>query len=434
MKRLLYKDLLNWKKNKMRKPLLLQGARQVGKTYLVKQFADSQYGNLILLNFEQNPKLSLIFSDDLSPFQIIKNIELYFGRKITHKNTLLFFDEIQLCPNALTSLKYFHENAPEYHIIAAGSLLGVSVEKQSSFPVGKVNFLTMYPMTFIEYLMAVKDDLLVEKLFNNNKALSEILHDKLIKLLKQYFFLGGMPEVLQTYLNTKNFLDARQVQTEIIESYQKDFSKHTTKDMAIKISQIWKSIPYQLARENKKFKYKAVDKKARSSSYEQGIEWLEQAGLIHLVYNIKKPKLPLTGYKNAAKFKIYLLDVGLLGAFLNLESKTILSPNALFTQYNGVFTENFVATDLITGHYAPLFYWTSKSDAEIDFIIQYKNQIIPIEVKSGLNRRAKSLKIYLEKHHPKYAVRSSLHNFNRNKNLYDLPLYSISLLSNFLKQ
>ena len=425
MKRTLYKNLLNWKNSNKRKPLLLQGARQVGKTYLVNEFAQREYSNYVYLNFEQNSDLKTLFTDNLAPDNIINNISLYIGRKIFSTDTLIFFDEIQTVPKAITSLKYFYEQAPEYHIISAGSLLGVSVGKQSSFPVGKVNFMTLYPMSFFEYLNAFGEELLAKNLINIKKPepLPDILHKKMLKHLKMYLYLGGMPEVLQTYLNEKDIAFARKIQNEILEAYQRDFSKYTDKSQAIKTSELWQSIPYQLSKENKKFKYGDVRKKARASTFEQTIEWLRKAGLIHLAYNISVSKIPLSGYADYSKFKIYLHDTGLLGAMLNLSSDIIIEPNELFSEYNGSFIENFVANELVANGNKELFYWTSRSDAEVDFVLQLQNEIYPIEVKSGTSRNLKSLRSYAEKYNPKLIYRISPRNFMQSENFINIPLY-----------
>ncbi|VAX23285.1 Predicted ATPase (AAA+ superfamily), partial [hydrothermal vent metagenome] len=344
MKRALYKELLHWKNNSNRKPLLLQGSRQVGKTYLINKFAEGEYSNYIYLNFEQNPDLRTLFLGDLSPQNIVNNISLYISKKIVSSNTLIFFDEIQAAPEAITSLKYFYEQAPEYHIVSAGSLLGVSVGKKSSFPVGKVNFMTLYPMSFTEYLIAFGEELLIERLMEIKviEPLPEVIHEKLLNYLKIYLYLGGMPEVLQSYLENKDVALARKIQNEILEAYSRDFSKYTDKSQAIKTSELWNSIPYQLAKENKKFKYSNVRKNARASLFEQTIEWLKKAGLINAAYNISVPKLPLAGYADRTKFKIYLLDTGLLGAMLDLTSDVIIKGSKLFSEYNGAFIENFI--------------------------------------------------------------------------------------------
>ncbi len=434
MKRTLYKDLLHWKENKDRKPLLLQGARQVGKTYLIDEFAKCEYSDYIYLNFEQNPDLRTLFLGDLSPQNIINNISLYIGKKINFSDTLIFFDEIQIAPEAITSLKYFYEQAPEHHIISAGSLLGVSVGKESSFPVGKVNFMTLYPMSFKEYLIAFGEKLLVERLteIKSIEPLPEVIHEKLLNYLKMYLYLGGMPEVLQNYLDNKDVVLARKIQNDILEAYSRDFSKYTDRSQAIKTSELWNSIPYQLAKENKKFKYSDVRKNARASLFEQTIEWLKKAGLINAAYNISVPKLPLAGYADRTKFKIYLLDTGLLGAMLGLTSDVIIKGSKLFSEYNGAFIENFIANELKVSGNKELFYWTSKSDAEVDFIVQLENEIYPIEVKSGTNRTLKSLRSYAEKYNPKIICRVSPRNFIRDNEFINIPLYAAFNLKNLI--
>ncbi len=431
MKRTLYKRLLLWKNSRNRKPLLLQGARQVGKTYLVDEFGHNEYSNFIYLNFEQDPDLKTLFTGSLNPQNIIKNISLYIGQKITSNDTLIFFDEIQVVQEVLTSLKYFYEQAQDYHIISAGSLLGVSVGKQSSFPVGKVNFMTMYPMNFTEYLRAFGEELLAEKLMNTKtvEALPEILHEKLLNQLKMYLYLGGMPEVLQDYLDNEDIASVREIQNEILKAFQRDFSKYTEKSQAIITSELWQSIPYQLAKENKKFKYSNVRKRARAATFEQTIEWLKNAGLIHIVYQINAPKLPLSGYADYSKFKVYLLDTGLLGAMLNLSSDIIRKPTELFSEYNGAFIENFVAMEFVASEISDLFYWTSKSDAEVDFVIQSGNQIYPIEVKSGLSRNLKSIRSYAQKYKPEYIFRISSRNFIQDNDFINIPLYVAFLMA-----
>lgn len=430
MKRNLYKDLLAWKSNNNRKPLLLQGARQVGKTYLINEFGKNEYSDYIYFNFEQDPGLKTLFTTKLDPQNIINNLGLYIGRKINTSETLIFFDEIQAIPEALTSLKYFYEQTPEFHIIAAGSLLGVSVGKQSSFPVGKVNFMTLYPMSFMEYLIAFGEEMIVNELTNKQtiEPLPEILHEKLVSHLKIYLYLGGMPEVLQSYLEQNDIALARNIQNDILEAYQRDFSKYTDKTQAIKTSELWNSIPYQLAKENKKFKYSDVRKNARTSMFEQTIEWLKKAGLVNIAYNIRSPKIPLTGYADYSKFKIYLLDTGLLGAMLKLSSDIIIEPNKLFLEYNGAFIENFAASELASSENNELFYWTSKSAAEVDFILPFKNEIYPLEVKSGTSRNLKSLRSYEEKYKPKLIIRTSDRNFIRSENFINIPLYILFLI------
>jgi len=436
MKRALYQELLKWKSSKRRKPLLLQGARQVGKTWLINNFGKGEYDNYVYLNFEQIPDLRTLFTGSLSPNQIIENISLFLGRKIVADNTLICFDEIQSAPEAITSLKYFYEQAQEFHLIAAGSLLGVRVGKKNSFPVGKVNFMTLYPLSFEEYLDAIGESLLIKELKQIViiEPLPELLHEKLLGHLRMYLFLGGMPEVLQDYIDNKDIESVREIQNEILEAYLRDFSKYAEPKQAIKTSELWKSVPYQLARENKKFKYSDVQKKARASTFELTIEWLRNAGLIHLVNNIRSPKLPLSGYADFSKFKIYMMDTGLLGAMLNVASYIVIKPNELFKQYNGAFIENFVNNELINLGFKNLFYWTSRSDAEVDFIIQYMHDIFPVEVKSGMNRNTKSLRSYAEKHHPKFIFRLSPRNFIQSEDFINVPLYGVCALKSIFEK
>ena len=432
MKRILYQQLLTWKSQANRKPLLLQGARQVGKTYLLKEFAGKEYQDCAYFNFEQTPELSSLFESSLNPGILIEALGAFIGRKIEPGSTLIFFDEIQAFPRALTSLKYFCEEAPEYHIAAAGSLLGVSVGKTSSFPVGKVTFMTLYPMNFFEYLTALGEHMLL-KLLEEKKLtepLPEIFHDKLNRLFKYYLYIGGMPEAVQNYINNKDIEQVRRIQKDILGAYERDFSKYSTPDEAIRVSEIWRSIPVQLARENKKFKYSDVIKGGRAARLETAIEWLRKAGLIYLVYNIKTPKVPLSGYTDRSKFKIYLLDSGLLGAMLEVESQAIILGDKLFSEYNGAFIENYVAEELLAHvDTESIYYWTSASEAEVDFVLSKAGNIFPLEVKSGLSGKAKSLRVYAGKYHPLNVFRTSPRNFTENGDLINIPLYAVSLLS-----
>ncbi len=436
MKRSLYDKLLEWKKDKKRKPLLLQGARQVGKTFLINEFGRKEYEKYIYLNFEQNSELATLFQNNLDPKVILNNISLYIGEKIISKDTLIFFDEIQIAPEVLTSLKYFYEQASEYHIIAAGSLLGVSIGKTGSFPVGKVNFMTLYPMSFFEYLTAKGEYLLVEQMIVSKEVepIPTIIHEKLLSFLKMYLYLGGMPEVLQDYLDNDDIVSVRKIQNEILEAYKRDFSKYTDKTQAIRTSELWNSIPYQLAKENKKFKFGDVIKNARASTFENTIEWLKAAGLINIVNNVSTAKLPLAGYSNKSKFKIYSMDSGLLGAMLDISSDIIIKPTALFSEYNGAFIENFVAMELKNLElYKDLYYWSSNSDAEVDFILQNNDKIYPLEVKSGLNRNIKSLRSYANKFKPNIIFRTSPRNFTKDNDFINIPLYVICTIGNYIE-
>ena len=434
MKRTLYTELLKWKDSSNRKPLILQGARQVGKTYLVSEFAENEYRDFIYLNFEEDPELIDLFSGSLNVDNIIQNISLYFGRKIVSENTLIFFDEIQNAPSALTSLKYIYEQAPEFNIIAAGSLLGVSVGKPTSFPVGKVNFLRLYPMSFYEFLIALGEELLAEMLVSITEpfTLQDVIHNKFLKYFKLYLYIGGMPEAISSYAVDKDIAKVREVQMDLLDSYERDFSKYADKKQAIKTKEVWSSIPYQLAKEKKKFKYSNVKAKARAAQYEQTIEWLKGAGVINVCYNISVPKLPLPGYADRTKFKIYLFDTGLLGAMLDLTSAMIIEPEAIFKDYNGAFIENFVAQELIAGGEKELFYWTSKSDAEIDFIIENDGNVYPLEVKSGTNLNLKSLKSYSDKFKPELKFRASPRNFIRSGDFVNVPLYAVSVIKGLI--
>jgi uncharacterized protein len=436
MERSAYNKLDDWKKSTNRKPLIVQGARQVGKTYLIKAFGKKEYSNFISLNFEQDKKLYSLFEKSLSPETIIDNISLYLGKQIIPEDTLLFFDEIQAAPAALTSLKYFYEEAPEFHIIAAGSLLGVSVGKENSFPVGKVNFMYLYPMSFMEYLKASGEELLAEKLGHIKSAnpLPEIVHSKLTDLFKMYLYLGGMPEVVGSYLENKNIETVRVLQKEILQAYERDFSKYTTKSQAIKTMEFWNAIPGQLAKENKKFKYAEIRKGARSAIYEQTAEWLRGAGLINMVYNLETPKKPLSAYTDYSKFKVYLHDVGLLGAMLNITSDLIIEPDQLFKEFKGAFIENFVAQELMFYGQEKQYYWTSRGEAEVDFIIESNKGIYPVEVKSGTNRNLKSLRSYSNKYQPARVFRLSPRNLIQSEDFVNIPLYAINVLMNIVRK
>jgi len=436
MKRHLYEALIAWKNSSRRKPLLVQGARQVGKTYLLKEFGHQEYKNLAYFNFEQEPDLEQIFNQSMNVSYLISNLSAFFGHQISPQDTLIFFDEIQASPKAVTSLKYFCEDAKQFQVVAAGSLLGVSITRNTSFPVGKVNFLMLYPMNFIEYLEATGEKMLVKAITekHNFEPLPDFLHNRLLHFYKFYLYLGGMPEVVQHYLNDQDVSIVRDIQKEILLAYERDFSKYTTKTEAIRISEIWQSIPMQLAKENKKFKYSDVAKGSRASRFESSIEWLRKTGLINPTYHIKVPKFPMSAYSEQDKFKIYLLDTGLLGAMLDLDSQTIAFPTKLFDEFKGAFVENFVANELTSGDFNKLFYWTSKHSAEIDFLVEINQRIYPLEVKSGLSRKGKSLQIYNEKYKPEKIVRISPRNFTQDQNFINVPLYATSQIAHYMRK
>lgn len=427
MKRDIEKKLYDWKNSARRKPLILQGARQVGKTYTLKKFGKSAYEETYYFNFEEDPGLDQIFQENLNPERIIKLLSLYSKRNIKSENTLIIFDEIQESNRALNSLKYFCENAPEYHIAAAGSLLGVLLSGPRSFPVGKVNLLKLHPLTFLEFLDSIGENNLRELIetWKSFKKIPDIFHNQLIRFLKLYYFIGGMPETVSVYIQTNNEQSSRKIQSEIINTYVLDFAKHAPASDIPKLLKIWASIPGQLAKENKKFIFSAISKSARAKGYEDALNWLENSGLIYKSYQVSSPRFPLNGYANKDAFKIFILDVGLLGALSGLSSNILVKGNSLFTEFNGSFVENYIAQSLTAYKEAKLYYWTSPGIAEVDFLYQGKNHILPLEVKAGINPKSKSLSVYNEKYSPPILSRSTLLNFTSDGKICNYPLYAI---------
>ncbi len=429
MKRYAINELLKWKEKKTRKPLLIQGARQVGKTWLMKEFGKTHYKQVAYLSFNDNDKARDVFTGAYNIQHIISSLELLTDTKILPNETLIILDEIQECDRALNALKFFKENAPEYHIIAAGSLLGVALKhKNISFPVGQVEFLELHPLSFLEFLQALDEDKLVDLLTAEklNFKLIDLVHDKLIALLKQYFIIGGMPEAVSTYLESKDYNQVRKVQKQILTGYQNDFSKYIGASYIPRINAVWNSIPHQLAKENKKFAYNKVAKGARAREYEEAIEWLILCGLVHRVHKISKPNLPLSSYAESSAFKLYLLDCGLLSTRALLEPEVIIEGNDIFTEFKGSLTEQYVLQELKNIEDLPLAYWaTDTGSAELDFVFQHKGQIIPLEVKATINLKARSLASYREKYSQKLAVRTSLANYKEENQLFDIPLYLI---------
>lgn len=428
MKRDIYKLLEDWKQSPRRKPLILNGARQVGKTYSLKHFGKTSYEKTVYLNFEKDEKLCQYFEDTLEPKQLIKIISIHTEEEINPKNTLLIFDEIQNCPKALNSLKYFCEEANEYHVVAAGSLLGVKTAGGKGFPVGKVNFLHLSPLTFFEFLSALGQEKIRQFLedYNTYEPIPNSIHEKLIQLLKFYFFIGGMPEAVAEYAKTENLDVVREIQFEILSAYEKDFSKHAPPHEIMKITTVWKQVHRQLAKENKKFIFAAIRKSARGRDYEEAIQWLSDAGLIHKSYLVESPKFPLSAYADNNIFKIFLLDVGLLGAQSNLSPHVIIDGDLLFTEFKGSLTENYVAQELTATKHKEPYYWTSEGTAEIDFLLEEDHAIYPLEVKSGESQKKKSLLIYNQKYDPSKLIRTSTMNLKHNGNIYNYPLYLIS--------
>lgn len=438
MRREAIEKLKKWKTNPRRKPLLLLGARQVGKTWLMQEFGKSHYEQVAYIRLDKDEEMKQRF--DKSGYDIkrlLHDMEVRVGFSISPENTLIILDEIQECPQALTSLKYFCEEAREYHIMAAGSLLGVTQHSGTGFPVGKVNMLHLYPMSFTEFLDASGQEMLCQELRKRNWDIINTFSETLADLLRLYYYIGGMPEVVSTYLETKDLAAVREVQHEILSSYRNDFSKHIPATLAAKVSMLWESVPAQLAKENKRFIYKEVHKNMRAKDLEDALDWLIRAGLIYRVNRITKPALPLNPYEEGA-FKLYFLDVGLLAAKTRLEASVILHGNRIFQEFKGALAEQYVQQELRAECAMEPYYWLSESTrTEIDFLIEQRMSIIPVEVKAETNLQAKSLKSYCTKYSPPVAVRTSMHTFYKQKignedsstTLIELPLYAVCCMT-----
>jgi len=433
MKREAINQLIEWKNSKRRKPLILQGARQVGKTWLMQEFGKTHYKKTAYVTFDRNENLQKAFTDYTNVKELLTKIEIEAQTKVTADDTLIIFDEIQECPDAITSLKYFQEKMPELHIIVAGSLLGLSHHNGTGFPVGKVNFMTLYPMSFKEFLNANGEELLVEAINENKFDTISTFSSKLINYLRYYYFVGGMPEVVQAFVENRDFNEVRKIQEEIISSYNSDFSKHTDSNTAERIKMVWDSISSQLAKENKKFIYNAIKNGARAKEFEIALAWLRDSGLVYKVTRISKPNLPIKSYEDINVFKLYVLDVGILCALSKLPAKAILEDNRIFTEFKGSLTEQYVLQQLKI-HLSDIHYWTSKSYvAEVDFVTQIEDNVVPIEVKATTNLKAKSLQQYIKDYSPQKAIRTSLSDYKINENgLYDIPLYVIENISTHL--
>ena len=427
MKRTLYSALINWKKAPNRKPLILQGARQVGKTWLMKEFGKNEFEQVVYLNFESNERLKSMFMADFDIKRIISIIEIEVNHKIQSDKTLLIFDEIQEAEKGLTALKYFCEQAPEYYIIAAGSLLGVSLQKNNSFPVGKVDFMRMYPMSFFEFLENIGQNLLKEHLEAKTWQIIDAFHEKLVELLRLYYFIGGMPEAVLNYIQFENLNTVRAIQDNILIGYENDFAKYAPIEVVPKIRLVWHSMISQLAKDNRKFIYGQIKKGARANDFETAINWLTDAGLVLKVNSVEKPAMPLNAYANMDAFKLFFLDIGLLNAIAKIDQKILLEKNNILIEFKGALTEQFVAQQLKINH--DLYYWVaSNATAEVDFLIQARNDIIPIEVKAEENLKSKSLKVFVEKYKPDKAIRTSMNRFREQDRLINVPLYGISVL------
>ncbi len=431
MQRYALKHLIDWKNKKNHKPLVIQGARQVGKTWLMQEFGEKYYEQVAYINFDVDVKSREIFDIDYDTERLIMDIGLATKTKINAENTLIIFDEIQECPRALTSLKYFRENAPQYDIIVAGSLLGVACHEGTGFPVGKVSFMNLFPLSFEEFLLAMGEERFVELLNKKDFKTIKLFNNKYEKLLKQYCYVGGMPEIVQDFVENKDFESVRNLQKEILSAYEEDFTKHIPTNTVAKIRLLWKSIPAQLSKENKKFIYGAAKEGARARDFEAALSWLINSGLVYRVNKITKPDLPITAYEDFNSFKLFVLDVGLLGAMTDLQADTIIDGNRIFEEFKGAIAEQYVLQQFKTIKDLPVFYWSNEtSRAEIDFVIQIKSDVVPVEVKAERNLQAKSLKVYMEKFKPNYAIRTSMADYKKTDNLIDLPLYALENIKN----
>ena len=431
MKRDIYTKLLAWKASPRRKPLLLQGARQTGKTFILKEFGRNEYRNIAYCNFEEDPGLGQFFQRNLDPQRILGELSIYLNMEINPVTDLVIFDEIQVSNHALNSLKYFAEQKNDIHIAAAGSLLGVKLSVPGSFPVGKVNFLYLYPMTFLEFLDAMGESryrTLIEDI-EIAEPLAETFHTYLIDMLRRYYFVGGMPEAVRHFALKGDGLETREIQKEIIKSYVLDFAKHAPAADIPKLTLVWDSIPKHLAKENKKFVFSAVRKGARAREYENALMWLDDAGLIHRAHAVQTVKRPLMHYADSSCFKVYALDVGLLGALVGSPVDLLVQGERLFNEYEGAFVESYVAQQLVSGFGQSLYYWRSKGGkGELDFLFELAGAIYPLEVKAGINPKSKSLRSYDLQFKPDQLVRTNLLNLRRDGKILNLPLYAISIL------
>lgn len=426
MYRIAIEKLYKWKNSKRRKPLIIEGARQVGKTWLMKEFGKQAYADTVYINFDSNSRMADLFSADLDTDRLIMGLELYAGRKINPDNTLLIFDEVQEVPRALASLKYFYENAPQYHIVCAGSLLGIALHQGTSFPVGKVDFLKLYPLSFSEFLMATGNERFAELLKNQDYEMITSFKQTYIDALKHYYFVGGMPEAVQSFAESKDFNEVRAIQKRILAAYEQDFSKHAPNEIVPKIRMLWNSIPSQLARENKKFIYGLVREGGRAREYETAIMWLSDCGLVHKVSRVNAAGIPLKAYEDLKAFKLFVVDVGLLGCMTGLRQRTLLDGDDLFVEFKGALTEQYVCQQLKTIEDLGIYYYTNdRGSCEIDFVVDTGEQIVPIEVKAETNLRAKSLKTYRERFEPELSVRTSMADYKKEDWILNLPLYAI---------
>ena len=423
-------DLYKWKNKKNKKPLIIRGARQVGKTWLMKEFGKTAYTESVYINFENNQQMASLFATDMKIDRIITGIEIYVGHKIDPDKALLIFDEIQEVPSALTSLKYFNENAPQYQIVCAGSMLGVALHSGTSFPVGKVEFLDLYPLSFTEFILAMQKEQLVSLLKNSDFEMANAFKQKYIDLLKYYYYVGGMPEAVQDFVKNRDFNNVRNIQQQILTAYEQDFSKHAPNAEVPRIRMLWNSIPSQLTKENKKFIYGLIKEGARAKDYEMSMLWLADCGLVHKVHRVTKPNLPLKAYEDLKAFKLFIVDVGLLSCMVRLGQTVLLDGDQLFKEFKGALTEQYVLQQLKTVKELGTYYWTNdRGSAEIDFLLDTGTEIIPVEVKAETNLKAKSLKSYCEKFKPNIAIRTSMSDYKKETWLTNIPLWAIEIIA-----
>jgi predicted AAA+ superfamily ATPase len=433
MKRTAMDELIRWKEGKYHKPLIIRGARQVGKTWLMKEFGRTAYPNTAYINFDKNKQMQELFSADLNVERILMGLELYVGHKIDPDSTLMIFDEVQEVPEALTSLKYFNENAPQYHIVCAGSMLGVALHKGTSFPVGKVDFLDLYPLSLMEFMTALGKEPFVELLVKGDFAMASTFRQEYIDLLKQYYYIGGMPEVVLHFSENKDVGEARAIQERILIAYEQDFSKHAPPEVVPRIRMLWNSIPTQLARENKKFIYGLVREGSRAKDYENALLWLCDCGLTYKIHRVTAPRIPLKYYADLSAFKLFIVDVGLLSCMTGLRQKTFLDGNQLFKEFKGALTEQYVLQQIKTQKKLVPYYWTNdRNTSEIDFLVDTAYSLVPIEVKAEVNLQSKSLKSFRDKYHPTLSVRTAMTDYKKEDWLLNLPLYAIGTLSQLL--
>ena len=426
MYRMAMENLLAWKQSRRRKPLIIEGARQVGKTWLMKEFGRQAYGDTVYINFDSNARMAELFASDLDTKRLVLGLELYAGRKIDPENALLIFDEVQEVPRALAALKYFCEDAPQYHIVCAGSLLGIALHRGTSFPVGKVDFLKLYPLSFQEFLMAIGKKQFSELLDQQDFSMITSFRETYADALKQYYFVGGMPEAVESFAENQDFNEVRQIQKRILAAYEQDFSKHAPNEVVPRLRMLWNSIPAQLAKENKKFIYGLVREGARAKDYETALLWLSDCGLVPSVSRVNAPGIPLRAYEDMKAFKLFVLDVGLLGCMTGLHQRTLLDGNALFVEFKGALTEQYVCQQLKTLADLELCYYTNdRGSCEVDFVVDTGGRVMPLEVKAETNLRAKSLKTYREKFSPELAIRTSMADYRKEDGLVNLPLYAI---------